>query len=143
MPFQSTERRVSQNDAASNLCFCFFSVALLRCLASTVAFLMLSFLNTETSNLISANWQTPNSNYRMYFHVYANVSRSACFPLQSCDVSEDLVCLQLSALKDFVFNFLWLTHSHSLCLFKCKTARTRAVLWQFFTRAGYFCPVCG
>lgn len=28
-----------------------------------------------------------------------------------------------------------------VCL--CKTARTHTVPWQFFSRAGYFCPVCG
>lgn len=105
-------------------------------LARSVAFWLLSFLNLEISHLISANCLTPIWNDRMYFCVYANVSISACFPLQSCDVSEDLVCLQLSAL---CFNFLWWTHSPSLC----KTARTRAVPWQFFSRAGYFCPVCG
>lgn len=53
---------------------------------------------THTFTFTFASCQIPIWNYRMYFHVSANVSISACFPQQSCDVSEDLVCSQLSAL---------------------------------------------
>lgn len=110
-------REPMQPHTDTHLCFCFFSVALLRCRASTVAFLTPSFSNIEISHFIAANCQTPSSNYQMYFHVFAKVSRRACFPLQSCDVSEDLVCLQLSALEEFVLiSFGWHIHTPCACL---------------------------